>query len=326
MALHFQRRPGEAVKQKYTSINLSSGKLDFIDAINPIVDEYIDAGLRLSVRQLYYQLVARGIVENTVQSYKRVASIISDGKMVGLIDWDAIEDRTREFSRKQRFTSTRNILEVAGNAFHLDQWVGQEHRCFVVVEKEALSGVLEPICREYDAPLLAARGYPSGSVLREFAESDLIPCFDFKDDGKGFLRPGPKQQRPVIIHLGDHDPSGIDMSRDLMERFSTFILGATGRPIHSLLVRVALNMEQVEEQQPPPNPAKTTDARFADYEKKFGTESWELDALKPDYLVRLVRDKVREFIDKPVWDARKRVIERGRTAIQQFAATFTGED
>lgn len=315
------------MKQKYTSINLSAGKLDFIAAINPIVDEYIDAGLRLSVRQLYYQLVARGLVENTVQSYKRVASIISDGKMVGLIDWDAIEDRTREFDRKQRFTGVKHILKVAGEAFHMDQWIGQEHRCFVVVEKEALSGVLEPICREYDAPLLAARGYPSGSVLREFAESDLNACFDWvKDEKKGSMKPGPNYQRPVIIHLGDHDPSGIDMSRDLTERFSTFILGRDGAPIHSLLVRIALNMDQVEEQSPPPNPAKTTDARFASYEEKFGTESWELDALKPDYLVNLVRNTVRKYIDKPIWDARKRVIEKGRTAIQQFAATFQGDD
>ena len=308
------------MKQAYTSINLSSGKLESIDSINGIVDEYLEAGLRLSVRQLYYQLVARDIVPNNVLSYKRVASVINDGKMVGLIDWDAIEDRTRSFLRKTRFNSVPHILESAVASYHLDMWEGQDHRCFVVVEKEALSGVLEPVCRELDVPLLAARGYPSGSVLREFAESDLIPCFDFQKNGK----PGPKRQTPIIIHLGDHDPSGIDMSRDLSERFMTFILGRTGKGGmgEEMFQRVALNMDQIEEQSPPPNPAKATDARFADYAAKFGEESWELDALSPQYLAGLVRTTVRRFIDKPTWDFRKARIEKDRAAIRAFADTF----
>lgn len=303
-------------RQAYCEINLSQHKLDTIGTMNEIVDEYVAQGYRLTVRQLYYQMVARGYIENTVQSYKRLASIINDGKMVGMIDWDAIEDRTREFIRRQRWSGPGQILHAAADSFHMDLWLGQDHRCFVIVEKEALAGVLEGVCNELDVPLLAARGYPSGTVLREFAESDLIPCWDEK--ARDF------KQLPVIIHLGDHDPSGIDMSRDLAERFYTFITGrqSNKRLGDKMFQRVALNMDQIEDLRPPPNPAKTTDARFKEYRKRFGDESWELDALKPDYLVRLVRETVGRYIESITWKRRKAHVEQHRAEIKRIAADF----
>jgi hypothetical protein len=326
-------------RQRYSDQKLTQPKLELISMLNGIIDEYLQQGFRLTVRQLYYQTIARDTIpdswidpdynrrnglhadtKNTVKNYKRLAGILDEGKMAGLVDWDAIEDRTREFVRRNRYTGAKQILEIAADSFHMDMWVGQPHRCFVVVEKEALAGVLEPICRKLDVPLLAARGYPSGTVLREFAESDLVPCFDFHQKSG---RPGPNKQEPVIIHLGDHDPSGIDMSRDLSERFMTFILGKQGSSMgEHMFRRVALNMDQIEEQQPPPNPAKQTDARFQSYSEKYGTESWELDALQPSYLVKLVRETVEEHVDKEAWSARKREIETIRKAIKQVASDF----
>lgn len=298
------------MKQRYIDRNFSNESLALIDTMDDIVSDYVQQGYRLTVRQLYYQLVARAVVENTERSYKRITSIVNDAKLAGLMDWEAIEDRTREFIRRQRWQSASEILRASADSYHMDMWKGQPNRLFVIVEKEALAGVLEGVCQQYDVPLLAARGYPSGTVLREFAESDLIPCINGK-------------QSPVILHLGDHDPSGIDMSRDLRERFGTFCAGKPGYQLpDKLFKRVALLMSQIEEQRPPPNPAKTTDARFESYRSVYGEESWELDALQPEYLNNLVLENIERFIVPKIWDRRRAEVEDARASITEVADNF----
>ncbi len=291
------------MKQLYIPRKFKIETLDLIAKIDVIVREYQADGYVLTVRQLYYQLVARGIIPNTLQSYKNTAGVINDAKHAGLIDWDMIEDRTRAFERRSSWSSGAAILASCVDSFHMDLWKNQEYRVFVIIEKEALVGVLDNVCRENDVPILAARGYPSGSVLREFAIEDMLPS----------LRTG---QQPVILHLGDHDPSGIDMTRDLIERLELY----TGRPVS--LKRLALNMQQVEEEQPPENPAKVTDSRFEGYAREYGTSSWELDALSPAYLSDLVQENIDKFVDGDLLDDRKEEIEAVRTKLQELADTF----
>lgn len=271
--------------------------------MNLIIDEYQEQGFVLTVRQLYYQLVARDIIANTLNDYKRVAGLINDAKLAGMIDWDALEDRTREFVSQTRWVDGPHILRAARDSFHVDMWVGQEVRPFVIVEKEALVGVLEGVCREYDIPLLAARGYPSGSVLREFAVKQIIPSMN-------------EGQNVIVFHLGDHDPSGIDMTRDLEERITLF------SDEHIEVRRIALNMNQIEEQRPPENPAKTTDSRFMSYRRKFGSSSWELDALSPTYLADLITSEVTPLIDEKKWVARARLVTSTKKKIEAAATHF----
>ena len=269
------------MKQEYKSFAFRPKTIVLITTMNAIVSNYQKQGFVLTVRQLYYQLVSQNIVPNTEKSYKLVTSVVNDARLAGLMDWDGIEDRTRSFVRRNRWNSPADILRAVSKQYHEDLWVGQEARPFVIVEKEALAGVLERVCNTYDVPLLAARGYPSGTVLREFAETDIIPVIE-------------RGQNVAIIHLGDHDPSGIDMTRDLTNRFEMFSaavdLGAFN------LQRIALTMGQIQAQKPPPNPAKSTDARFASYRSKFGSDSWELDALKPAFLVSLVEAEIKLHI------------------------------
>jgi len=292
------------MKQAYISRKFTPAVLDLIEVMNGVVQEYQKQGFVLTARQLYYQMVARGYSPNTVQDYKRIASTINDAKLAGLIDWDALEDRTREFVRRTRWGSGAEIMRGAAEGFHMDMWVGQPHRVFVIVEKEALVGVLDRVCREFDVPLLAARGYPSGSVLREFALSDLLPAME-------------GEQTPIVLHLGDHDPSGIDMTRDLYDRMELF---CNGQPFD--MRRIALNMEQVREVNPPENPAKTTDSRYAGYIRKFGQSSWELDALSPTYLDRLVRAQLKGIIDKEPWEEATFRIESTKKRIRELAIGF----
>lgn len=275
---------------------------DLIAKCDAIVTEYVRQGYRLTIRQLYYQLVARGYVENTVQSYDNVQELMTKARMAGLIDWDAIEDRTRGFIERPHWSSGGDILEACASSYFEDMWAEQECRVFVVVEKEALAGVLEPICRQWDLPLLPARGYPSASTLREFAKERIIGT----------------TSQIVVLHLGDHDPSGIDMTRDLFERLNTFARDSAEINFH----RIALTMEQIEEVKPPANPAKTTDARFESYRRQFGDESWELDALTPQYLHTLIEFYVRKYIDPEIWNNSETRIAAVRAKLRQLARTF----
>lgn len=295
-------------KQCYKSQNFNRSSAELIVVMNAIVDEYIQQNYRLTVRQLYYQLVSRDIVENTERSYKRVTSIVNDAKIAGLMDWEAIEDRTREFIRRSHWDTPSSILQSAARSFHMDMWETQDFRAFAIVEKEALAGVLERTCHALDVPLLAARGYPSGTVLREFCQSDILP----------FVQ---KEQRIVIFHLGDHDPSGLDMTRDLEDRIRMF--SEYDGDID--LQRIALNMDQIEEQNPPPNPAKTTDSRFLEYRDKYGDESWELDALQPSYLNELLTGHINRYIDFDAWNLREQAIKSAKEKIEDLAARFDDE-
>lgn len=295
------------MKYAYKEMNFRKDTLKLIELINSIIDTYRRQGFVLSVRQLYYQLVARALIENTEKSYKRIASIINDGRIGGLIDWDAIEDRGRDVEIRTRWTSGAQIVRAAADGYHMDQWVGQQSRVFVIVEKAALAGVLGGICRQYDVPLLAARGYPSVSIVREMVRDHFLPAIRKSD------------QTITILHLGDHDPSGIDMTRDLTERIGMFL---ERDQFEADINRIALTMPQIEDKAPPPNPAKTTDSRFADYMKIYGTESWELDALEPAFLVDLVRAQVEAQIDWGQWNERREHIEQIREKLTKVADEF----
>lgn len=293
------------MKQLYVDKKFTPPVLALIKFLDKMIGEYQRAGYMLSVRQLYYQLVSRDVVENTERSYKRVASIINDARLAGLLDWDAIEDRGRDIVTRNRWTSGGSILRAVADQYHMDMWEGQDRRVFIMVEKAALAGVMERPAREYDVPLLAAKGYPSVSVVRELAVEHFLPHLS---DG----------QRILLLHLGDHDPSGLDMTRDIEERLRLFLDGGMGVEVR----RIALNMDQVEEYNPPPNPAKVTDSRFENYQAFHGDESWELDALEPSVLTALVTSHITAEIDADAWKEREDEIDDIKARLMQTADEF----
>lgn len=290
------------MREMYQEITFQKKSLEMIDRINGIIEVYQDEGYTLTVRQLYYQLVARDIIPNNEKSYKYITRLVNDGRIAGLVDWDAIEDRTRSFEARGRWNNPKDILTASAQQYHTDPWATQDRRIFLVVEKEALVGVFQNVCWQYDVPLLAARGYPSASVVRDFARREIEHNAD-KD--------------VLILHFGDHDPSGIDMTRDLIERFQLFGLGGEFE-----LKRMALNYDQIEELKPPPNPAKTTDSRFVNYRKRFGESSWELDALPPTVLSNMARDEILSHVDADAWkmwdDGLKETRERMLKHVEKF--------
>jgi len=252
-----------------------------IDQANKIIAEYQAQGFKLTLRQLYYQFVSRDLISNTVQSYKSIGDVVNDGRLAGLIDWDAIEDRTRNLRSSPHWSSPRSIVRACADQFAVDLWDGQESYVECWIEKDALVGVIEGICTELDVPYFACRGYTSQSEMWGAAQR----LMEREKAGK----------KTFIIHLGDHDPSGIDMTRDIQDRLELF--GST-----AVIHRIALNFDQVENYNPPPNPAKTTDSRYESYRALHGEESWELDALEPRTIVDLIRDEIEVHIDQDAWE------------------------
>lgn len=255
----------------YVSKALRPEKLTRITQANEIIAEYQAQGFVLTLRQLYYAFVSRALIPNTVQSYKSLGDVINDGRLVGLIDWDTIEDRTRNLRVSSHWSSPRSMVRACADQYSVDMWANQVNYVEVFIEKDALIGVIEGVCNEWDVPHFSCRGYTSQSEMHVAAKR----LIEREKAGK----------LTTIIHLGDHDPSGIDMTRDIQDRLNLF--GSTAR-----VRRIALNFNQVEDYNPPPNPAKTTDSRYESYEALYGDESWELDALEPCTIVELIRRRL----------------------------------
>lgn len=261
-------------KIAYKDITFRGASLDTIHLVNKVIEEYEDMGYDLTLRQLYYQLVARGYIENSDRSYKRVGELINNARLAGLVDWHSITDRTRNMQSRSHWDSPGQIISSAINQYFIDLRADQPVYVEVWVEKEALVEVVGKACHALDVPYFACRGYVSQSEMwaaaRRLAQEECD-----------------RDTRSVILHLGDHDPSGVDMTRDIQDRLAMFEADTEVR-------RIALTYDQVQAYNLPPNPAKLTDSRCKAYIEQYGDESWELDALNPT----VIHDLITEHVDK----------------------------
>lgn len=321
-----------------------------IRTTNAICAEYQEQGYDLTLRQLYYQFVSRGLLPNRQQSYKRLGDIVNRGRLAGMVDWDYIVDRTRNLRGISHWSDPSEVVAAAANSYRVDKWATQTVRVEVWVEKDALAGIIERAAGSHDVSWFACRGYASQSELWAAGQRLL-----------GYLCAG---QRVVVLHLGDHDPSGIDMTRDITKRLHTFIYtdwyrkhrnafddggetvtydairrhmmmlgvpldGAAQHPVE--VKRIALNMNQVEQYDPPPNPAKMSDSRAEKYVYEYGDESWELDALDPVVLGDLIAEAIESVIDQPAYDdladveaAQRETLTLISDQYDEIAARYTG--
>jgi len=287
----------------YKKHRFSDDNWDIVVQANEIIDEFVDQGFDLTLRQLYYQFIARDLIPNSLASYNRLGSIVNDARLAGYIDWDSIVDRTRHLRKNTHWESPVDIVETCSQTFKYDKWQDQPIRCEVWIEKDALVGVFENLCATEDVPLFSCRGYTSQSAQWRAGQRMLERVIQGKDEDK-------IAQATIVLHLGDHDPSGLDMTRDIEDRLKLFMGDA-----HDCIriERLALNYDQVEQYKPPKNPAKLSDSRSKTYVPKYGYSSWELDALDPVTLNRIVRDRIYELRKDGLW---KKQLERERRARQ----------
>lgn len=278
--------------RRYRFDNLRQSTLDTIERVNEVLDRAAADNVRMTVRSIYYKFVKNGWIPNADREYKNLGTAIDAGRMNGLISWDAIEDMERSLYGINTSPAPEALLEGLDEKFHLDLWADQDWRPEVWVEKKGMVGVISAICNELRVDFFPCKGYNSQTEAYKA--------------GRRMARYIRKGQRPIVFHLGDHDPSGLDMTRDNRERLELF----AGVPV--TVVRLALNMDQIEELQPPENPAKTTDIRITSYARymfNHGYEdpkelpSWEVDALEPTYIRDLIRDNVDRLRDEERWSA-----------------------
>jgi hypothetical protein len=269
-----------------------------IDHANDIIDDYARQGLKLSVRQVYYRFVAADLIPNNMKSYNRLKDIINRGRLAGMIDWAAIEDRGRRWMFNNHWKQPSEFMQsvVDYDWYAVDKWANQDVLVEVWVEKNALIGVLESVCEALDVRFYACVGYNSQSMQYEAAKRFQM-----------WRRAG---RRPVVLHLGDHDPSGLDMTRDNLERLELMSGGSVE------VNRIALNMDQITDDTPP-NYAKPTDARTPAYIQKFGTEDcWELDALEPAAMSELITNEVLMYRDEDLFNEQTELEEEHRDRLR----------
>lgn len=304
-------------KIKYEEIIFRTKAVALLATIDKVLAKYVSKGYTITLRQLYYHLVSHDLfpdeqkfrnvggdkwvrdlvhgTKNATPNYDWLGVVVSNGRRAGLIDWDVIVDRTRFLRRPSTWETPGGIIKATAQQFEVDRWRDQGSYIEVWFEKDALLSVFERATEIRQLPIFSNRGYNSDSAVWEAAQR-------FSERTQG-------GRQGIVLHFGDHDPSGIDMSRDIEERLNLF--GAEPR-----VRRLALNMNQVEQYNPPPNPAKEKDSRYADYVAKYGDESWELDALEPEVMVALVENYVRRYIDVPKWKAALRREEKGRAELK----------
>lgn len=347
----------------------SIGKELLCAKIVQTISRYAAEGYRLSLRQLYYQLVAGDVIPNDDTVYKKLSAVLDDLRYSGVVDWDAIEDRVRipynVYMTDNYQTGIRDLL----GQYKRNRMKYQTNIVEIWSEKDAISNILKRVTERYTIPVMVNRGYSSSSAMHNAYQR----IADYILAGKNFH----------LYYFGDHDPSGLDMIRDIEQRIVFFLVnGNKSSKIKKIVgswinwyadsefrdwhlvemellsesdckeinidferasdsakanyrtaiarlffkekdifkvVPIGLTMEQIEEFDPPPNPAKITDSRAKWYINKFGNMSWEVDALNPQDMARIVEEKILESIDVDEYDRVIAEEEADKTALKKFA-------
>lgn len=293
--------PREKINVKYTDGNgikqiWSCNQSELVDEIIYITKQYKQMGIKLTGRQLYYQLVAKGLIPNATEVYKRLSKFATDGRYGGVFDWDAIEDRGRVNEKHADWSSVKSLIESALDAYRLPRWGGQHYYVEMLCEKQALESVLKPVADEWHVRFGYNKGYTSASSMYEMSKRVIREIWEGK--------------HAVILYFGDHDPSGLDMVRDIEDRMVEFLTCCEDpQPLEVYEIEdcftvhpLALTKKQIRSFNPPPNPAKFSDPRSKEYIAEHGQVSWELDAIDPKTLRTIAEEGILTYLDEDLYD------------------------
>ena len=254
--------------------------------------------MKMTLRQVYYRLVAKLIIPNTINEYKALSRLLVKARENEDVDYRKIEDRARTTigyddgseSPKEYLDSWEKAFRRCWQSFTMQMWKTQPQFVEVWIEKDALSRVVSEEAMKFKVKTCPSKGYSSFTYI-----ADAVNRLGWHKD-----------QKCVILYAGDYDPSGMDITRDLQDRLTRYGADVTVK-------RIALSLEQIKEYNLPPMPAKTTDARYAKFVADTGgSDAVELDALEPPVLQQVVRDAVKEEIDSEAWNARVKEINENK--------------
>lgn len=301
-----------------------------LEQIEKIVLSYRHINMKLTNRQLYYQLVAAAIIPNAEATYKRICTFLTDARYGGRIDWHDIEDRGRTPEKHAEWSSVKSLISSAVYSYRLPRWTDQEYYVELYSEKQAMESVLKPVADQFHIYFGANKGYSSASTM-----------YDLAKRLKERIEAGKKC---IVLYCGDHDSSGLDMIRDIRERITEFLIKGEEECIFNIegehqdildednvedyfqIVPLALNMEQIKKYNPPPNPAKTTDPRAGWYIKTYGNKSWELDALKPEVLIDIVKKGILTYIDLDKYNKWVAIEKEQKQRLKDFGESLAEDE
>lgn len=266
-------------------------KEEVVQHIIDIVAAYAEDDYILTLRQLHYQFVKSNWIVNHDTAYKKLGTILDDCRYAGIIDWAAIEDRGRQPYIPYSVRDPDHALQDTVDQYRLNRQLGQSVSVELWTEKDALSGILQRTTEKYHIQLVVNKGYTSSSAMYRAYHRILRNTNDL--------------QFTTILYFGDHDPSGLDMIRDIQERLTMMVekgdYGLTADNVFQILP-IGLTMEQIKQYRLPPNPTKMTDTRSNGYVKKYGKTCWEVDALDPRTLTQIVESHIVQQIDVDLYD------------------------
>lgn len=265
------------VKEHFREVRFRGDTARYLEQVIMVIDRYQQMGYKMTLRQLYYQLVVASIIANQKKEYARLSDILTRARMGGLVDWGAIEDRVRVPKMHSEWDDIAGLVESACASYRLPRWSDQEYYVELWTEKEAIAGILSPITDKWHILLSINRGYSSATAMHDAA--------------KRFIEAEGRGKKCVLLYLGDHDPSGLDMDRDIADRLAEFRATVD-------YIRIGLTWAQIQQYNPPPNPAKFQDPRARDYIARFGQSSWEVDALPPNVLNPLVEQSILQYLNQ----------------------------
>lgn len=280
-------------------------KATIVSGAKNIISQY--GGMRLTVRQIYYRLVASQVIPNNIGSYRSVVQALVDARRDGDIPYTDIEDRTRsihvpkgqeEYTAASTFVAYYDHLKNLDRKYDIPRWWGQPNKVMVLVEKQALASLFEQVTDQSGVDLVVCRGYPSLTLLYEVSER-----LQDVDDGTEHIQ---------LLYFGDFDPSGADIERSVGDSLETDF------DVDFEIERVAITMDQIKQYSIPPAPAKTTDSRYEKFVADTGV-AWqiELDAIEPKQLQDIIEDAVEQRFDQDIFDGdREAELDRRRTQIK----------
>lgn len=251
----------------------------------------------ITLRQLYYRLVARLLIPNTINSYKRLSRIMVKAREQEDVPSNCLEDRSRRIlgrgdtgydSAEDYLKQKLSGLQDSWKGFSMPMWENQPVYLLISLEKDALSRLVSRVGNRYSIRTFPTRGYPSYSYVQTMAN---------------YMQTRLAGKPTIVLYFGDFDPSGVDIERDLEDRLGRY--GATEYKVK----RIALTAEQIRQYNLPPMPVKRSDARAEGFLAEHGDKSVELDALDPNLLQETVEKAIRENINVRRWNARVRKIE-----------------
>lgn len=288
-------------------------------SVNKIISEY--PSTKLTVRQLYYRLVSPPyqLFANTITNYKGFDKILTRARENHHVDWTRIEDRSRGtygpsypwFGMNVRlggeldtFSDPKDYVDylfkqLTDKFYDQSYWAEQSQYIEVIVEKDALTSLFVQVAEEKRVLVYPSRGYSSFTKIMEA------------------IQRLPKDKPVKLLHFADHDPSGLDMTDDLLQRLRDY---SAESELDFEIKRIALTIDQVKKWDLAPNPTKAADSRSPNYVAQFGDRCWELDSIRPDDLQDIVRKAILEEVDEAAWEETEERLTKEREKIAKALA------